>query len=981
MTLKQIFRKFRFMQTAPAFFLFLLCACSPELARQGAIPIKEKGTQFIPTGVYITPTAAKNSTFQALNPGLAAFPGFEAGQAVTTAVSPDGNTLLVLTSGYNLQNNADGSLGQSSEFIFIFDICDLKAVQSQTIQIPNSFDGLAWNPNGLEFYASGGNNDNVHVFAKNSGVWAEAGAPIPLGHRHANGLNVGPEAAGLAVSAGGKLLIISNYENDSISLVDLSNRVKLGSDLDLRPGNGVPGGTYPFWVSIKGDKKAYVSSQRDREIDVIDISNASAPTVIKRIPVQGIPNKMIMNKGQNLLYVALGNSDSVAIIDTGSDLVVSRFKTLAPKESVHNKENFNGINPNGLAFSPDERTLYVTNGGANSLAVIRLNKNGIVDDPGDAVKGLIPTGWYPNSVSLNRSGTTIYVVNGKSNAGPNPGGCRNTPSPDSAALAACRSENQYVWQLTRAGFQTIPAPDHDELKRLTGQVVRNNHYEVLGVPGTAGNMAFLRSRIKHIIYIIKENRTYDQVLGDLDVGNGDPLLTLFPEVIAPNQHKLARDFVDLDSFYDSAETSGDGWNWSTAARTSDTLEKTNPLVCATRGLSYDYEGTNRNINVGYATLAQRRAANPLTPDDPDILPGTSDVSAPDDSEGDAGMGYLWDASLQAGLTVRNYGCFIDLTRYFLPPAYAAAAIPPLIDPYRSGTIVSYPAKAVLQGITDPYFRGFDNNFPDFYRELEWEREFEQYEENGNLPTLEMVRLMHDHMGNFGTAISGVNTPETQVADNDYAVGRIIDKVSHSSQYSGNTLVFVVEDDAQDGPDHVDAHRSIAFVAGPFVKHGTVISTKYTTVNMVRTIGEILGIKPLGINDASAGPMDDLFSPEFRSWSFDAVVPDVLRTSTTLPMPSAAAENMRQPRRSTFTAARTPRHDAGYWEKKTAGFDFTAEDKIDALGFNKVLWEGLKGKDMQYPTVRDGRDLSQERQEILRKLANGGLREDSSSNYE
>lgn len=319
-------------------------------------------------------------------------------------------------------------------------------------------------------------------------------------------------------------------------------------------------------------------------------------------------------------------------------------------------------------------------------------------------------------------------------------------------------------------------------------------------------MVFLREHVKHVIYVIKENRTYDQLLGDLDRGNGDPRLTVLPQPITPNHHALARNFVTLDNFLDSGEVSGDGWNWTTAARTTDYTEKTVVVAYAgRRSFTYDWEGDNRNINVGLPSVAERKAVNPLLPDDPDLLPGTVDVAAPD-VEGGAGAGYLWDGALRAGLGLRNYGVFGDNINQVTA------------TPFAEGMQQIVPTKAALRDHTDPYFRGYDQDNADYYLFKEWEREFDQYAAQGDLPGLSFVRFPHDHFGNFGSAKYGVNTPDTQMADNDYAVGLLIEKVA-GSRFKNDTLIFVVEDDAQNGPDHVDAHRSIALVVVPMSSRG------------------------------------------------------------------------------------------------------------------------------------------------------------------
>ncbi|PYT34562.1 MAG: hypothetical protein DMG58_04465 [Acidobacteria bacterium] len=583
------------------------------------------------------------------------------------------------------------------------------------------------------------------------------------------------------------------------------------------------------------------------------------------------------------------------------------------------------------------------------------------------MQGLIPTGWYPSSVSVSADGSMLYVVNGKSNTGPVPQNCTDVVGATKGDFSTCGAANQYVWQLTKAGFLTVPVPHGEDLDELTAQVAQNNHYNAKQDAADQDMMGFLHGKIQHVIYIVKENRTYDQILGDLSKGNGDPSIVVYPQPLTPNLHVLANNFVDLDNFYDSGEVSGDGWNWSTSARAADTIEKTEPINYAGRGLNYDYEGTNRNVNVGFATPQERAAAfpayNSLPPNvQKNLLLGTADVSAPDSPEGEEGAGYLWNSALRAGLNVRNYGFFIDLGPYSVPVASGGA--PLLRHPFDSGTPVSFSTKGPLQPITDHFFRGYDNHFPDFYRVDEWAREFDQFEANGNMPNLEFVRVMHDHTGNFGTAIDGVNTPEIQTADNDYAVGRIVEKVAKSERYSDNTLVFVVEDDSQDGPDHVDAHRSIAFVAGPYVKQGAVVSTKYTTVSMLATIVDILGIEHLGTYDALDRPMTDAFSKQVKKWDFNSIVPDILR-GTQLPLPVATAKNsLKKNALSAFYAK--PTHSAAYWAAKTEGFDFSREDRVDAAKYNLIQWQGLLGENVPYPSVRDGRDLSKNRAALLRQ---------------
>ncbi len=945
-----------------------ITVCLVFLSLSAAAQQKKRvaGREELPTGMSITPLAAHGSTLQPLNPGLPDLPDFTVDHPISTAVSPDGSTLLILTSGYNRNNDAKAKAipSQTSEYIFVFDIQRQKPVQRQALRIPNAYVGLAWAPDGSHFYAGGGKDDNVHVFAQQNGQWSETEKPIALGHKTALGVAdrsetkmtpLEPMVAGIAVSPDGRRLLVANHQNDSVSLVDLETKQVL-AELDLRPGKinpeqkGIAGGEYPFGVVFAGDNKVCVSSLRDREI--IALSLKPTLTVGARIKTHGQPGKMIVNRAGTLLFAAADNSDSVIIIDTAKDRIVAEIKTTAPAGIFANRTGFKGSNPNSLALSSDEKTLYVTNGGTNSVAVIALDK----DLDNSRVVGLIPTAWYPTSVSVSKNGEMLYVVNGKSMPGPNPKACRKTFTTNSDDRP-CAAAGQYILQLEKGGFAVIPGPNAAELRSLTEQVARNNHFTPpADDPKSRQLFAFLRQHIKHVIYIVKENRSYDQVLGDLEKGNGDPSLTLFPEAMTPNHHELARHFVTLDNFFDSGEVSGVGWNWSTAARTTDEVERTIPLNYASRGMPYDVEGMNRNINVGLDSPQDRETEK--LEDAENQLPGHADVAAPDGPEYESGAGYLWDGALRSGLSVRNYGFFIDVSHYNHIPG-DDPPIPLLRDPAVTGTRVAIATKANLQQVTDPYFRGFDQRFPDYWRFKEWEREFDGYVAHNNLPNLELVRLPHDHLGLFDEAVDGVNTVETEIADNDYAVGLLVEKVAHS-KYARDTLIFVIEDDAQNGPDHVDAHRSLALIAGPYVRQRALVSKRFNTVTLLRTMEEVLGIKPLGLNDALQPPMSEVFSIQQASWNYKARVPAILQ-STKLPLPAATAEDT--------PGAVEGSHDAAYWADKTRDFDFTTEDKLDSESFNMVLWKGLKGESQPYPSVRDGRNLSKHRDALLRELRN------------
>jgi DNA-binding beta-propeller fold protein YncE len=987
----------------------------------GALAHAQPNVQYLPNmGQQITPLAPQDARFQPLNPGIAAVPdnpAWLAGHAVTSVVSPDQTTLLVLTSGFNRYYTAQNATppwnaSDSNEYVFIYDISARTPVKKQVVTVPNTYHGIAFDPLGKAFYVAGAADDSLHIFALNAkGVWAEAtGSPVALNHispifgvRLGVGLNivpndslainsslgVGPCAAGVAISKNGQMIVVANYYNDSISVLTggLGKWSLAVSNFDLRPGKiaptdptqvGKPGGEYPFWAAVSGDGTtakpytAYVSSIRDREIDVVDLSGA--PVLTTRIHVKGQPNKMTMNAAHTLLFVAEDQSDTVDIINIdpaplnlNKNTIIETIPVIASMlPTVLSQNNYKGANPNSVTLSPDESQLYVTNGNLNCIAVISLSGVNSGNLNVDKVVGLIPTGWYPNSVSLvsfpaPNPAVYAYVVNGKSPTGANPGWCYGGYGPPNSPN--CFSTDSYNPQLIKAGFQSFPLPSLTQLAKLTAQVATNNRFSYIESSSDAAVMATVRQSVKHVIFIVKENRTYDQILGDLEVGNGDPDLAMFGASVTPNQHQMARQFVTLDNFMDTAEVSYDGWLWTTAAQAPDVVQHQYPVTYAYRALSLDSEGTNRQVNVAIPDLAGRIKANPFTANDPDVMAGQADVSAPDGPDSVVDKGYLWSAAMRAGLTVRNYGFFIDLALY----STNAHAIPVLRYPASTGTTVAIPTNAELAKFTDPYFRGFDNSLPDYYRYVEWAREFDQLpaRRQGDtilrqptaLPALSLVRFMHDHTGNWtfpGPPIDGVNTPELMVADNDYAVGLLIQKVAKSA-YANSTLIFVIEDDAQDGGDHVDSHRSTAFVVGPFVKQGAVVSTPYNTLNFLRTIEEVLGIPPMNLNDALARPMVDIFdttNPAPLPWTFTAT-PAPRLFSTGLPL---------YPRLAGLNVPKST-HNAKYWARVTKGMDFTNEDRVDAGDFNRILWKGLMGN-KPYPATPSGLDLRQNREQLL-----------------
>jgi DNA-binding beta-propeller fold protein YncE len=939
----------------------------------------------------ITPLAPPGTEFQELNPDLTDDPAWLAGQAATTVVSPDGKTLLILTTGYNRFFNASDQepAADSNEYVFVYDISTDKPIKKQVLQVENTFYGITFDPSGKAFYVPGNLvnpanssvQDVVHVFTLQSdGGWQEdTSQQLALNHSSGNGLPVPanlvvpinslvyvvPMPAGVAVSSDDQTLVVANYYNDSMTVFTGGlGQWSARKELDLRPGKsvsnplpGIPGGEYPLWVAVTGTgsaTRAFLLSVRDREIDVVNLRQTPLQ-VVARIPLKGQPNRMILNAAQTLLYVAEDESDTVDVIDISNNpqdlknnTVVETIPVLTP-ELPADVAQYTGANTNSVTLSSDGTRLYVTEGNLNAVAVVQLT--GTNPPSGDHLIGLIPTGWYPNSVSFSADGTWMYVVNGKSPTGANPAFCYSFGFP---YHIPCFPANEYNPQLLKAGFQSFPVPNAGQLAALTAQVATNDRFANTESPADATVMSALRGPggIKHVIFIIKENRTYDQVLGDLPVG-GDSALTIWGSAYTPNQHQLAQNFVTLDHVLTTAEVSYDGWLWTTAARAPDVVEHQYLVAYAQRGLSLDSEGLNRSLDVAIPTVAARQAADPLVPNDPDLLAGQTDVAAPDGPNDEVNTGYLWNAALRAGLTVRNYGFFIDNTCYNEP----TCQIPLVNDPASTSTVVSHPTNAALTPYTDPYFRGFDNDFPDYYRFTEWERDFDANYASGGLPALTLVRFMHDHTGNFGSAIDLVNTPDYQVADNDYAVGLLVQKIANSI-YASSTLIFIIEDDAQDGGDHIDSHRCPAFVVGAFVKQGGVeIPTHYNTVDFLRTIEEVLGISQLNLNDALATPMADIFSATLppsapAGWTFTAT-PSCLLYNTQLPLPPEPPSCMAVQEKS--------RRSSGYWAKVTKGLNFNDADLVDGVQYNRILWKGLmRGK--PYPVSLRATGPRQERED-------------------
>jgi YVTN family beta-propeller protein len=971
--------------------LSLTLAALPTLAQNARFGDDDGQKTATPPGLFITPTALPHAIQQLLNPGLINYPSFVAGEAVKAVASPDGKTLAILTAGMNSlyfpnvgepsTNPLIGTIDKtaSTQFLFLYDISGANKtspVLKQVIQQLNAHVGLVWAPDSQKLYATGGCDDAVYVYMNNGSKFVLSNkisllhAPGSCLANTANqtglGLFVEPNAAGLAISADGGTLVAANNYNDSITVIDTAAG-KVRYDYDLRPFStshapgGTKGGTFPFAVVLHG-MVAYIGADRDREVVAVDVSGPTAGSFVARIQLDGNPNGMTLSADGAKLFVAQDNQDQVAVIDTATNKIIHKIDTRGPVE-LNFPDNTTGAAPTAVAINGATNTLYAVNAGSNSIAVIPLSGPRAL-----RTIGLLPTAYDPTDVAFSADGTWMYIVNGKSITGPNPlYGYGNMaaiqfiqvdpPESNTEESAELRSNNQYQFQLEHASLVSAQVPDAGDLFDLTSQVAANNGYRPEAAEEDKGVMEFLHSKIKHVIYIVKENRTFDQILGDLGNGsNGDPSLALFGKAVTPSFHSMARNFVTLDNFMDPGDGSMDGWSWSMRGRVTNTETLTQQINYArvNRGLSYEGEGQNRNIPGNLNTTAERDfffdptgASTPystltstLSGGPANILAGDGDHAATDGPSGYQ-QGYIFNAVLNAGGTVRNYGWMANT------PGSIGTKANPISDPFAAHVVQTTTANQLLfeNQFYDPYFRAYDQAYPDVWRFNEWNREFQQFAANGNcnLPSLEMIRgLSHDHTGSFAQALGGVNTPELQQADNDYAVGLLVQTVAQSS-CAKDTLIIIIEDDCQDGADHVDSHRATTYFVGPYVKQHAVVNTRYSQPNVLRTIEDIFGAEHLNLNTFYARPMADVFDVKSSGkWTFTAVASTLLKPVLTTPIASGGLGF--NPAKVQFAAGRTlkPTHDAQYWASKTRGFDFSGEDRVPTELYNKILWVGLKG---------------------------------------
>jgi len=743
---------------------------------------------------------------------------------LAAVVSPDGRYLLVTNNGY------------TDHYVSVIDIAARREINK--IPIDRSWLGLTFNRAGDTIYISGAASDFVEAYSFR-GSQAEHEATYMLKPADDERPFF---AAGLAVS------------DDSRLLVTAALRRNLVVKTDLRSGRRtfIEVGEWPYTVIIHPDNKtAYVSNWGGKSISVVDLVENRETG---RIQCGSHPNAMLLSPDASRLYVTNANSNDVSIISTAEKKVVETID-LTPYEGAPG-----GTTPNGMALSSDGKTLYVVNADNNDVAMVNVSASPAV------VNGLIPTGWYPTAAALSKDDETLFITNGKGlGSKPNPKG----PQPTEERTPA----TEYIGMLFPGTVSVIDVPNGSTLKQYTSQVNENNGFEgmeeklAFGVvdmaPRAIPRRIGERSFINYVFYIIKENRTYDQVFGDLPQGEGDSTLTLFGRDVTPNHHKLAETFVLFDNFYVDAEVSADGHEWSMGAIATDFVEKLWPTNYSGRNFPFPAEGA-------------------------------FEIAYPD-------AGYLWDAAARADITYRSYG---EFTR-------AAETSP------------------TLKGHIAPDYPGYNLTITDVRRAEEFIKEFKQFVDEAAVPRLNVIRLPNDHTA--GTR-PGYPTPRAMAADNDLALGMIVETISHSSIWN-ESAIFIVEDDSQNGPDHIDAHRTVALVASPYAKRGYVDHIMYDTVSMLKTIELILGLQPMSQYDAAAIPMFTAFDDIADFAPYDAL-------PNTYPLDEMNTAD-------------------SYGAELSMQMNLEELDAAPEELLNEIIWKSIRGADSEMPrphTIRVWIDL-------------------------
>jgi YVTN family beta-propeller protein len=722
--------------------------------------------------------------------------------------------------------------GQSKQTLQLIDIKTEKVLDN--IEIAKSWLGLHFSSDEKYLYASGGNDNWILQYAIVNNK-LQLKDSIKLGDKWPNKIS----PAGIEIDDAKNVLYVVTKDNNSLYIINLKNKsIVQQIALDAEA----------YTCLLSADKKQlYISIWGGKKVAVF---NTIEKKLVNNINVGDHPNELCLNKNGNYLFVANASDNSVSVIDTKRNKVIETLTASLYPDAPQ------GSATNGLALSADEKTLFIANADNNCLAVFDVSK------PGNSVsKGFIPVGWYPTCVKV--IGKKIFVTNGKGFSsfanpkGPNPVKRRVKHQADD------EDGPQYIGGLMKGTLSIIEMPSEKQLSMYSQQVYKNTPYtkekETLS-KGEAGNpipqKVGEKSPIKYVFYIVKENRTYDQVLGDVAAGNGDTSLVLFGEKVTPNQHKLVKDFVLLDNFYVDGEVSADGHNWSLGAYANDYLEKNWVTSYGGRGGGYDAEGT-------------REIAN---------------------GKG----GFIWDNCKRAGVSYRTYGEFADDYKPNLP---------------------------VLKNHYCTYYTSWDQSVRDTTRVNQWKKDFDSLVAVNALPQLSTLRLINDHTEGMG---KDRPTPFAHVADNDLSVGMFIEFLSRSKVWN-ESVVFIVEDDAQNGPDHVDAHRSPAYVAGPYVKRNFVDHTSYSTSGILRTIELILGVPPMSQYDAAATPL----------WRCFTATPDYTLFTALPAQVDITEKNL-------------------VWNElseRSAKFDLSKEDRVPDLEFSEVIWKGVKGLHSIMPAPR------------------------------
>ncbi len=723
--------------------------------------------------------------------------------------------------------------GQSTQSITLIDAATETILDDETIE--KSWLGLAFSPDEKNIYASAGNDNKINIYKIENNQLQKDGEilldkPWPV--------KVSP--AGLCATE--KHIFVVAKDNNTLYQLDIAGRSVLKK---------IPLAAEAYTCILSPNKDLlYISLWGGAKILIYDIEAAK---IIDEIAVDKNPNDMVLTKDGQYLYVSHGNDNTVSVIDTKQKQRIETLScSLYPDSPV-------GSTPNGVALSDDDEKLFIANADNNCLAVFEVEERGK-----SRSLGFIPTGWYPTSVKT--IGNKIYVTNGKGlSSSANPKG----PNPVSSKSPQFKGANpeavrgtQYIGGLFKGTLSIFDFPDEKTLADYSKIVYENTPYtkiKEIESEGEKGNpiptKLGQKSPIKYVFYVIKENRTYDQVLGDVKEGNGDTTLCLFPERITPNQHAIVKDFVLLDNFYVDAEVSADGHNWSTAAYANDYVEKTWVTSYGGRGGTYDYEGS-------------REIAHPKN-------------------------GFIWDFAHRAGVSFRSYGEFAE-QRMKLPNLKENCSLK---------------------------FPSYNLSIKDITRFEAWKADFDSLLTKNNVPKLNIIRLGNDHTAG---ARVGMPTTEAMVADNDLAVGKLVEHLSKSGIWE-QSVIFILEDDAQNGSDHVDAHRSTAYVAGGFVKRGYVDHTMYSTSSMLRTMELILGIPPMSQYDAAATPMWRCFSKTPNNKPFTA-----LKNNIRLDELNVAVN------RNSI---------------KSAEFDLSKPDLINDLEFSQIVWQSIKGLNSPMPAPK------------------------------